>query len=125
MNVNQVTFGGKVGFDPDVKETKGGKRMVSLSVGYCQKVDDGYRWTNMRVKCFGYSADDAAQVRKGDNVVVSGKLETSEYTDKQGNKRTSTDIVAFSIGVVQSRDKQEKRDPGGYDVNPDHDDIPF
>lgn len=49
---------------------------------------------------FGMGAENAAEsILSGDTIVVSGKLQMREWTNDQGEKRTSYQIVADSIGM--------------------------
>src|SRR5687768_8340626 len=103
MLVNDIVFGGYAGKDAEDRTTKGGTRIVTLSVCHTEKArndqsQDVTTW--VRVKAFGGWADLAAKVQKGDNVVVKGKLNVSPYKDNEGRERVSVDIVAHAIGVI-------------------------
>jgi single-strand DNA-binding protein len=62
-------------------------------------VDDKNAWVN--ITTFKKSAENAAETyQKGDLITVCGRLQTEDWEDKDGNKRTSVDIVADSIGAA-------------------------
>ena len=46
---------------------------------------------------------------KGSLVSVEGRIQTGSYTDKDGNKRTSFDVVADSVQFLDSRKQAEAR----------------
>jgi single-strand DNA-binding protein len=53
----------------------------------------------------------AKYFRKGSRMMVVGSIQTRNYTDKDGNKRTATEVVADEIQFVDS-----KREESGYDA---------
>lgn len=59
--------------------------------------DDKLCW--IRVTCFKQLAENLVEsISKGDSFVLVGKLSTEEWEDKDGNKRTSVEVVADFIG---------------------------
>lgn len=77
-------------------------------------------------------------LRKGSMVYVEGKITTSEWTDKDNNKRYSTEIVADTLKLLPGKSDGERRDepapatapysePEMYGQSPadNCDDIPF
>jgi len=79
-----------------------------------KKTDDGWEPGNslyVTVNCWGRVADGVAgRLFKGDPVVVVGYIYTSEYLDKEGNRRSSMEVRATSIGPDMAR-SQVKIDP--------------
>lgn len=60
-------------------------------------VDDKNCWVN--VTCFKQLAENIAEsIQKGDLFVVSGTIETDDWEDRDGNKRTSINVIANNIG---------------------------
>ena len=61
-------------------------------------VDDKVLW--MRVVCFRQLAENAVEsLRKGDIAVVTGKINTDEWEDKDGQKRSAVQLVADSVAA--------------------------
>ena len=61
-------------------------------------VDDKVLW--MRVVCFRQLAENAVEsLRKGDLAVVIGKINTDEWEDKDGVKRSAVQLVADSVAA--------------------------
>lgn len=61
-------------------------------------VDDKVLW--MRVVCFRQLAENTVEsLRKGDLAVVVGKINTDEWTDDQGQKRSAVQLVADSVAA--------------------------
>ena len=66
--------------------------------------------------------------RKGSMIAVQGSIQTRNYEDKNGNKRTAFEIVADNVSFCgdkgESKPAQEEKDPLLIDADED-DDLPF
>lgn len=60
-------------------------------------------FVNVNVNCWGRLVNGAAALIKGDPVVVVGHLYTSEYDDREGNRRSSVEVRATAIGPDLAR----------------------
>ena len=106
-NANTVVIEGRLGKDAEKRGNDAGP--VTFSVCWDKRRKDKITgdWTGephwFDVVSWGYLRDKTLTLRKGDLVVVSGKLETSSY-EKDGVKRTSVQVVADSVGVVPRTD---------------------
>lgn len=101
--INKVILVGNLGRDPEVRQTQGGGSVCTLSVATAerQKDRDG-NWTDHtewhRVVVFGQAADACAKfLVKGRQVYVEGKLRTNKWTDKDGQDRYTTEVIAFEV----------------------------
>ena len=58
--------------------------------------------------------------RKGQLVAVQGSIQTSQYTDRDGNKRTAFDVVADNVFFAEKKaESGETKQVAGYDHSPD------
>ena len=100
-----ITFKGRLGADPDVTISSNGTAVTKMRI-----VTNGRRQINgdwedtdtswWSVTTFGKQAEAAAdQLRKGDLVVVMGKIKQREW-EKDGAKRTTADVVADEVAKV-------------------------
>jgi len=97
---NQVRLIGHLGKDPEVRETATGKKLARFSVATNETYinDKGERvsetqWHN--IICWGKTASLAEKLlSKGAEVALEGKISTRQYTDKDGNRKATTEIVA-------------------------------
>ena len=138
MNLNAYT--GNLGRDFEVTTTNGGMTIAKSSLGvrrdFKDKQTGKYETDWIPLTVFGKTAEVMSQhLHKGSKVEVIGKLQTSNYTDKDGNKRTSYDVIVSSFGFLDSandKPKQKKQtvDDDPFENNPDtidisDDDLPF
>ena len=114
-SLNKAMIIGRLGRDPEVRYTQGGQAVASFSVA------TDHKWTNKsgekqektewhRIKAWGKLAELAGEyLAKGRQVYVEGRIETSEYTDKEGVKKYSTEIVANEIQFLDSKGEGASR----------------
>lgn len=105
--MNKVELTGYVGKNPEIKTLTNGKTMVSLSVATSESYKNqngewisNTTWHNV-VMWKDLDASAKEQVKKGSLVAVSGKLSNRKYTDKSGQNRYITEVIAQSIVPVQ------------------------
>ena len=109
MGVNKAIIVGNLGSDPELRQTNSGTSVCNFSVATNRKYKDGSgeyqeetEWH--RIVVFGKSADNCSRyLSKGRQVYVEGRLQTREWTDKQGNTRKSTEIVAYKVDFLRSQ----------------------
>lgn len=111
--LNRVIVMGRLARDPELKHTQSGTAVVSFSIAVDRDFKDkntGERTTD-RINVVAWRATAEFVGRyftKGRMVVVDGRLQTRDWTDKDGNKRYATEVVAESVYFGDS-----KRDSGG------------
>jgi single-strand DNA-binding protein len=110
----KIMFIGNLGRDPEMRYTPNGKPVTqfSVAVGYSKPdgqggwVDEGTDW--YRVSVFGDRAERAAeQLRKGTKVFVEGRFRTREFEGKDGEKRTSLDVVSDNVISLAARGRDD------------------
>jgi single-strand DNA-binding protein len=123
--MNRITLIGLSGADAELKQSQNGKPYCMFSIATSEKQQDNtYATTWHRIKMFGKTAEThAPQIKKGSKVFVEGKMQYSEYTDKNGNKKSSADVMAFQVGVIMKEPIQQ--DAYANQVPADFGDIPF
>lgn len=146
MSVNKVIIVGRLGGDPELRQTQAGQSVCNFNVATSESWagQDGQRKERTewhRIVVWGRLAELCSQyLTKGREVFAEGKIQTREWEDRDGNKRYTTEIVASevkSLGSAQggshapSNDRPETKPAkagGGRAAKPsDHneDDIPF
>jgi single-strand DNA-binding protein len=106
MTVNKVTLIGNLGRDAEIRNTASGMQIASLRLATTdrQKNQAG-EWTDHTewhsVVCFGKLAELMDRFgKKGKQLYVEGRIQTREYTDKEGQKRWSTEVIAGEIRLL-------------------------
>jgi len=106
MNLAPITIIGNVTADPELTYTQSEQARLSFSVAvnhiwYDQKNEKQEKVSYHNVTAWRYLAENTGRVlEKGIGVVVYGRLEQRSYEDKDGNKRSITEIVAEDIGIL-------------------------
>ncbi len=107
--INKVILIGHLGQDPQVRHTQDNRPVTRLRLATTEswrdrtsgERRDSTEWHN--VVCFGRTAEIAEQyLHKGSFVYVEGSLRTSSY-EREGVKQYSTDIVARTVNMLDSR----------------------
>jgi single-strand DNA-binding protein len=149
MSVNKAIIIGNLGADPEVRYTQSGTAVANLSIATNE------RWTDKsgekqektewhRVVVFGKTAENCEKyLGKGRQVYVEGRIQTNEWTDKDGNTKYTTEIVARDVTFLSGgnggggggfsggggggggKDQSRPQVESDYDQSFDDDDIPF
>lgn len=121
--MNEHIIIGNLGKDPEVRFAQSGKAVTTFSVGcnrlYVDKNKEQQQMTDwVRVVAFGVLAESAGdKLQKGDTVIVTGRVATRSYDDKNGEKRYITETVANHIGklLAERKPKNDTKDGTGFD----------
>ena len=96
--MNSITIAGQLGKDAEQRFLPNGDAVVSFSVADSQGRDKPTIWWNCAI--FGKRADALREyLVKGQAVTVVGNVTQREYTDKDGNKRTSMDVRVNDLAL--------------------------
>lgn len=108
--LNKVILIGNLGKDPELRYLEGNipKARFSLATTEVYKDKAGNRgehteWHNI-VLWRGLAENAEKLLKKGMQVYIEGKLQTNQWTDKEGNKKNQTEIVAENFIILQRRD---------------------
>jgi single-strand DNA-binding protein len=103
LGLNHVQIMGNLGTAPELRFLNDSDQVVNFSVAVNErwKSRDGEpqeKTTWLRVVAFnGVGQACAEHLRKGDGLYVEGRLQIREYEDKDGNPRTSVEVVASKV----------------------------
>jgi len=110
--LNRIIACGRMTADPELRHTQSGTAVASFSIACDRdfKNQDGSRDTDfLDVVCWRNTAEYADKYfSKGRAIIVTGRLQIREYTDKAGNKRRAAEIVADNLYPADSIRKEEK-----------------
>ena len=127
--MNTISLIGRATANPELKSTANGVNFCSFTLA----VDDGTRSNphTSFIPCIAWrnNADFASQyVRKGQKYGVVGTLKQGEYTDKNGQKRKTFDVLVSDITFCESKRATEEDYPEEEPITnivPNDDDLPF
>lgn len=120
--MNSVNLIGNIGNDIDLKYTGSGNAVTNINVAV-NEYSNGEQVTQwFRVTVWGEKAENLAKYcGKGSKVGISGRLRNNTFTDKQGNERMNTEITAFQVDFLDSKNNgnrtQEQNVNNQYQTN--------
>jgi single-strand DNA-binding protein len=109
MSVNKVILVGRLGRDPETRYTGGGQAVANFSVAtdetYKDKNGERQKRTEWhKIVVWGKQAEIAQQyLKKGSLIFIEGRIQSREWQDKEGQKRTSFEIVATNFRMLGGR----------------------
>lgn len=121
--LNKIILQGHFAADIELRSTKSGMSVAgaTLAVQRSRKDANGDYPTDW-VECvfWGKTAEFAAQYfRKGDMALVTGRLESRDWEDKNGNKRRSWEVQAESLDFCGKKDAGKKPESDFATDSPD------
>ena len=130
--LNKVIVMGRMVRNPELRRTNSGTAVASFTIACDRdfKSDGGEREADF-IECVAWrnTAEFVSKYfTKGRLAVVSGRLQTRNWTDKEGNKRKATEIVAESVyfGDSKREELQSYAAPQeSFAELPDDGEIPF
>ena len=95
--LNKIMIQGRLTAEPELRRTQSGKAVASFTVACEQdfKGSDGTKKTDF-INCvaWGNTGEFVSNYfHKGDMIILSGRLTNRDWTDKDGNKRRTAEIV--------------------------------
>ncbi len=132
--LNKVMIIGNLGRDPEMRYTPSGRPVTNFSVAASRNwtTQNGEKrsetewfnvvaWGRLAETCHNYLA-------KGSRVYIEGRLQTRRWEDSNGNKQSTTEIVANEMLMLDSRrrdrsDAQDQEEPAVDE--PPEDEFPF
>ena len=116
--LNKIFLMGRLVADPEHRQTPSGTSVTTFRIA----VDRDFRNKEtgekeadfISVVTWRATADFVAKYfTKGRMIVVDGRLQTRNYTDRDGNKRTATEVVADNVYFGDS--SRREGEGGGFD----------
>lgn len=121
--LNHITIMGRLTRDPELRRTGSGVAVASFTLAVDRDFsgkDGGEKETDF-IDCVAWRSTGefvAKHFTKGRMAVVSGRLQIRSYTDKEGNKRRTAEVVADNVYFGDSKrtteDSSAPANYGGY-----------
>lgn len=132
FNFNKVIIGGRLTADAELMQTTSGISVTSFSIAVNRK---GAENKTDFIDCVAWrqTAEFICKYfKKGSSICIVGNLQKREWTDKDGQKRYATEVIAEEASFVDSKsDSASAGTPNFADTAPqfeeikDTDDLPF
>ena len=149
MSLNVVAMMGRMVADPELRHTPNGIATCTFRIAVDRsfvRAGEERKADFIDIVAWRQSAEFVCKYfRKGDMIVINGSLQTRNYEDKKGNKRTAYEVVAENASFCGAKPKSSKytqpsengrtdenhrlvsRDdlPDGFDKIEEEEDLPF
>lgn len=107
--VNKVILIGNLGADPEVRFTPSGQAVANFRIATSESWNDksGQKQERVewhRIVVWGKLGEVCGQyLAKGRQCFIEGRLQTREWTDKEGKKNYTTEVVANNVQFLGSK----------------------
>jgi single-strand DNA-binding protein len=109
MSVNKAILVGRLGRDPETRYTSGGQAVCNFTMAtdetYKDRSGERQKRTEWhRIVVWGKQAEIAQQyLHKGSLIFLEGRIQTRQWDDREGQKRTTVEIVANNFRMLGGR----------------------
>lgn len=130
--VNRMILQGRLCADPEMRRTQNGTAVCSFRVAWSETVKD--RETKLFLSCVAWQGTAemiCKYFRKGKELAVEGRLSTREYDDRDGNRRSVTEMTVDRVhfcGKNEDAQGMSFRTDGKsqfMELDEDDSDLPF
>ena len=125
--MNSVQLLGRLTRDPDVRYTDGGSTIArfSLAVDRRFKREGGETADFINCIAFGKTAEFIEKYcHKGMKVALNGRIQTGSYTDKDGKKVYTTDVIAENVEFCESKGNSTNNESSAPEQDGDFMNVP-
>lgn len=130
--LNQMVIQGRLTKSPELRHTQSGKAVASFAIACDRDFKDGNgnKATDFfDIVVWGQTGERCADwLSKGQMVTLTGRLQTRDWTDRDGNKRKAFEIVArevyFPPRERAPQDSYQQPEPE-FEELPESEDLPF
>ena len=111
--MNSVQLIGRLTRDPEVRYTDGGVSIARFSIAVERrfKQENGTDADFINIVSFGKTAEFIEKYfHKGMKIALNGRIQTGSYTDKDGKKVYTTDVIAENVEFCESKGTSANND---------------
>lgn len=130
--VNRMILQGRLCADPEMRRTQNGTAVCSFRVAWSETIKD--RETKLFLNCVAWQGTAemiCKYFRKGKELAVEGKLSTREYDDRDGNRRSVTEMTVDRVHFCGKNEDAQGMPPRTdgksqfVEMDEDDSDLPF
>lgn len=123
---NKTILQGRLTRDPELKITNTGIEITNFTVAWSEKIKE--KETKCFLSCIAFRQHAKFinnYFKKGQEIIVDGKLITREYVDKDNNKRHVTELICDTAHFCGSKSDMPIKENTNILEDTDSDDLPF
>ena len=113
LNLNTVMLAGHITADPELRQTESGIPVCHFNLAVNRRKAEGEEkpvTDFISIVTWRKTADTVARYfRKGSAICLSGRIEVRSYTDRDGNKRVFTEVNAYEVYFVDSKQQSTQQ----------------
>ena len=119
MSFNKITIIGNLGRDPELRYTPQGTAVCDFSVAVNdRKRDKAGEWQDVttwfKITFWGKQAENASKyITKGRQVYIEGRLQLEEWTDRDGNNRSTLAVQGSELQFLGERGEVSENNSTG------------
>lgn len=126
--MNVITLSGNLCQDTEIRYSVSGKAILSntIAVRKDKKIDGNYESDFIKIVAFEHNAEFLNKyAKKGDKIIVTGKMRADRYQDKEGNYKVDNYVIVDKLEILSSKkdDKVEFENTGRINITDDE--LPF
>lgn len=130
--INRTILQGRLCADPEMRRTNNGTAVCSFRVAWSETVKD--RETKLFLNCVAWQGTAemiCKYFRKGKELAVEGRLSTREYDDRDGNRRSVTEMTVDRVHFCGKNEDAQGTFPRTdvksqlMELDEDDSDLPF
>jgi len=123
--VNHLVMQGRMVADPELRDTNSGVKVANFRIAWSEKYKEKENKCFLECKAFGPQAEFLQKFfRRGQEIAVEGKLNTEEWENQQGEKRSKIVLVISNLHFCGKKDgSSESGQSTPVQVNTDE--LPF
>jgi single-strand DNA-binding protein len=106
--MNKFICIGNLTKDVEMRTTQSGKAVANINVAVNYGYGEGKKTLFMRAIAWEKKAESVSNLTKGKKILLEGRLEQTEWTDKSGNKQTSIQLTVENIEFLSPKEESEK-----------------
>ena len=119
--LNLVVLQGRLTADVELKTTPNGVSVCSFSIATDTGYGDNKKTVFVNIVAWRKTAEFVSKYfTKGSMIALKGSIQTRQYEDRDGNKRTAFEVVADEVHFSESKKSESKPN---IDVDPNNDPL--
>lgn len=129
--MNSVQLLGNLARDAELRFTQSGKAVATFTVAatntYIDSTTNETKEQTAFINCvaWGKTGEAVGNCKKGDRLLVNGRIQTRSYEDSNGQKKYVTEVVADFVGKKLDGEFDSSSNFDSFDTANQNENIPF